>query len=812
MSNKKENEQPTQSATLPVLPIKNSVLFPNSMMPLAVSRPASVAAVDTALATEDKTLLVFAQRDSSVEEPSQGDLFEFGTLAVIKKAERVGNRLHLIVQGMARVKRDQVETSERCLRMRSQAAPATDEGGAEVEALHREMIDQASRIAELDEGQVTEAIIQMLGEIDDALQQAYLLAFMLNLDFEKDRTLLAASTYGEALRLTHKYLSHECQVFELRHEIASSAKSEMSREQRECLLKEQLRVIQQELGGCDFEQAEVAELRRQVEDEADLPENVRNEARKELGRLERMSPNSADYSLIRTYLDLLLELPWNKTTEDALNLPRARWILDEDHFNLKEVKQRIIEHLAVMELNPAAQSPILCFVGPPGVGKTSLGRSIARALGRKFERLALGGLYDEAELRGHRRTYIGAMPGRIIQAIRRAGAKNPLLMLDEIDKLGRDHRGDPAAALMEILDPAQNREFHDNYLDQPFDLSKVFFVTTANSLESIPRPLLDRMEVLPLAGYSDEEKCEIARRYLVPRRTKETGLIEQQLDIPDATLRYVISRYTREAGVRELERMLARIARTVATRFVERNTEPVTVAPDDLQKILGPERFFLERARRKLSPGVAAGLAWTESGGDVVYVETALLGEGGQLTFTGQLGDVMQESAKTARSYLLAQARELGIEQERIAKTSVHIHVPSGAIPKDGPSAGVTMAAALASLFSQHPVRSDTAMTGEVTLSGLVLPVGGIKEKILVAHRAGMRRVILPKENEKDLSELPNHVCESIKFIFAECIEDVLTAAIPELAENLHFTISWRGPSERTSNRHPASAPAEGSY
>lgn len=501
--------------------------------------------------------------------------------------------------------------------------------------------------------------------------------------------------------------------------------------------------------------------------------------------MSRMSANAPDYQVTRTYLDVVLELPWNKSTEDVLDLERARQILDEDHYDLSDVKDRIIEHLAVMKLNPQAKSPILCLVGPPGVGKTSLGQSIARALGRKFERLALGGLHDEAELRGHRRTYIGAMPGRIIQAIRRAGVNNPLLMLDEVDKLGRDFRGDPAAALMEILDPAQNFEFRDNFLDLPFDLSKVFFITTANTLDTIPRPLLDRMEVLRLSGYSDEEKCQIALRYLIDRQTRESGLTSEQIEIPPETVMDVINRYTREAGVRELERMLGRICRKVATRFVSGETEKVVVRPEDLTEILGSERFFPEKARQTLEPGVAAGLAWTESGGEVLYIEAVQLPEKNTLTLTGQLGNVMQESAKAAQSFLRSHAADFNLNREAINNSGVHVHVPAGAVPKDGPSAGVTMATALASLFSGFPARSDTAMTGEITLSGLVLPIGGVKEKVLAAHRAGIRRIILPKANEKDLRDLPDHVRDQMEFITAERLEEVLAAAIPELAESL---------------------------
>ncbi|HPM84760.1 MAG TPA: endopeptidase La, partial [Candidatus Anammoximicrobium sp.] len=641
----------------------------------------------------------------------------------------------------------------------------------------------ANQISEVLAPHTPVALIDVVMQTKDMMQQLYLLASLLSKDVSKAQALLTASTRQQALEKMHEFLSYELQVLQLRQKIASQASTEIGREQREYLLRQQMKAIQEELGGKSPEEAETDELRRRL-DEAELPDKVRQEAEKELRRLERMSPNAADYQVTRTYLDLVLELPWHKTTEDNLDLPRARIILDEDHFNLKEVKERIVEHLAVMKLNPQAKAPILCFVGPPGVGKTSLGHSIARALGRQFERLALGGLHDEAELRGHRRTYIGAMPGRILQAIRRAGVKNPLLMLDEIDKLGHDYRGDPAAALMEILDPAQNNAFHDNYLDLPFDLSKVFFITTANTLDSVPRPLLDRMEVLRLPGYSAEEKREIAERYLIPRQVKEAGLGSEQIVIPRETLHYVIGHYTREAGVRELERTLGRIARKVATRVVEGRCEPATIAAGDLGEMLGPERFLPEKARQRLAPGVAAGLAWTEAGGDVLYVEAILVPNGKDLRLTGQLGEVMRESAEAAQSYILSRGRELGIDKKRLEKVSVHIHVPAGATPKDGPSAGITMAVALASLLTDCPARSDTAMTGEITLSGLVFPVGGIKEKMLAAHRAGVGRVILPRANEKDLRELPDHVRDEMEFIFVENIDDVLSAAIPRLAEH----------------------------
>jgi ATP-dependent Lon protease len=607
---------------------------------------------------------------------------------------------------------------------------------------------------------------------------------MLSLDVAKEQALLEAPTRVEALRLMHGYLGHEVQVLDLRKKISSQVETEMTRQQREYMLRQQMQAIQEELGEKSPEKAEIDELRTRLA-ETELPAEVRKEAERELTRLERMPAAAPDFQVTRTWLDLVLELPWKKAPPQAIDLEHARRVLDEDHFDLEEIKERILESLAVLKLNPQAKAPILCLVGPPGVGKTSLGQSIARSLDRKFERMSLGGLHDEAELRGHRRTYIGAMPGRILQALRRAKVSNPVLMLDEVDKLGRDFRGDPASALMEVLDPSQNYAFRDNYLDLPFDLSAVFFITTANTLDAIPRPLLDRMEVIRLAGYSEEEKVEIAQRYLWPRRLKEAGLTPEQLRIAPEALRQVIGRYTREAGVRELERMLGRICRKVARRFAEGNGAAVTIGPNDLLDLLGPERVRPEHFRKQLPPGVSTGLAWTEAGGDVLYVEASLLRNAKGLRLTGQLGKVMKESARAAQTFVWSHADALGIDPELFRHTGVHIHVPAGAVPKDGPSAGVALVTALASLYSNTPVRSDVAMTGEITLSGLVLPVGGVKEKVLAARRAGIRQVIVPRDNEPDLREVPEHVRREMTFTLAERIEDALAAALPEVGQRL---------------------------
>jgi len=776
---------PNDVEILPVLPLKNTVLFPYLLLPLSVDKPFSVAGVEAALAREDKELVVVAQRNTSAEVVGQSDLYAIGTKAVVKKkVNQEHGGLEVILLGIERSVIIKLEHADSYLQGRVKPLPLPEQKTAEVEALHRELLEMAGSALGMTEPKAFNEISRLLGESKDPFRLVYVLASMFNMELEREQSLLEAETPLDALRLMHSYLSYELQVLELRSKIATEAQTEMSRQQREYLLRQQMRAIQQELGSKNPEEAELELLRERIQ-QADLPDEIRKEVEREVSRLDRLPAGAPDYSVTRTYLELLLELPWKVSVEGVLDISRARQVLDEDHYDLKEIKERILEYLGVLKLNPGAKSPILCFVGAPGVGKTSLGQSIARAIGRKFERLSLGGMHDEAELRGHRRTYIGAMPGRIIQAVRRAGVNNPVLMLDEVDKLGHDFRGDPAAALLEILDPEQNRTFRDNYLDLPFDLSRIFFVTTANTLDTIPRPLLDRMEVLHLPGYSDEEKAEIARRYLIPRQLKETGLSERNVSFTREALHSMISRYTREAGVRQLERTIGRVARKVALRHAEGRTEPVEARPEDLLEYLGPQRFMPEQTRQSLPFGVATGLAWTEAGGDVLYIEATLLPGSRGLTLTGQLGDVMQESAKAAQSYIWSHAESLGIDPALFRRHSVHLHVPSGATPKDGPSAGVTMATALASLYSKLPVRVNTAMTGEITLTGLVLPVGGIKEKVLAAHRAHIQRVILPKENERDLREIPETVRQELEIIFAERIEDVLVAAIPELNELL---------------------------
>ncbi|HSF20168.1 MAG TPA: endopeptidase La [Vicinamibacteria bacterium] len=773
----------TERQELPVFPLKNSVLFPFLGMPLAAGRPVSIAAVESAVGTEEKELLVVAQRDAEVQEPSRRDLFEVGTKAVIRRLAPVPEGgLQLVVQGLDRVRIGELSQERPFLKGVYEPAPVSLDQNAEVEALEREVRELGAKVVALARPDA-ELNLQGLAGADGAnpMRWVYILASLLGLEPSKSQKVLEADRLVDALGLMHEYLQHEVRVLEVRRDIASKVQNELTKQQREVLLRQQMRAIREELGESDREGAE-AELFRERLEKADLPEDVRTEAERELTRLSRLPPVSPEFSVIRNYVELILELPWRQQTDAAIDLKVAREVLDEDHLGLEQVKERILEHLAVMKLNPQAKSPILSFVGPPGVGKTSLGKSIARALNRKFERMSLGGLHDEAELRGHRRTYIGAMPGRILQALRRAQVNNPVLMLDEIDKLGRDFRGDPASAMLEILDPQQNDTFRDNYLDLPFDLSNVFFITTANAIDTIPRPLLDRMEVLRLTGYSEEEKLGIAKKYLLPRQLQESGLQESQCSIPDEALLRVIRRYTREAGLRQLERTIGRLVRKVSVRFAEGSTEAVTIGPDDLVEMLGPEPFQMERARTVLPPGVATGLAWTETGGDVLYIETALLPGGSGLTLTGQLGEVMQESARAAQSFVWSHAEALGIDPEAFKNQGVHIHVPAGAIPKDGPSAGVTIATALASLYCGKPVRADTAMTGEVTIAGLVLPIGGIKEKVLAARRADISRIILPKQNESGLRDVPSDVRKETEFVLVERIEEALEAAIPHLS------------------------------
>jgi len=769
----------------PALPLKNIVVYPQIVQHLAVGRPASMAALKRS-SENAIDLVTVAQRSADIENPSIDDLHVIGTLVQIKRIESHDQGAQVIVQGARRVRIVSALTEDDCLMLEvtplpvlsmSDAVAETSGEGAAADALLRENLILAQAIARLMDSENGDQIYQQLiGTIADPIVQMYRIANLANLTVEQQQEVLEADSVQSLMEVVHGILSHEQQVAQVRRQIAEQARDDMEAQQREHVLRQQKRAIEHALGESE-EDPDIAELKADLL-EADLPESVQKEVDRELNRLGRMSAGAADYQVSRAYLELIAELPWHARTEDQLHLDHAGKVLDEDHYGLGDVKERILDALAVMQLNPEAKAPILCFVGPPGVGKTSLGQSIARAMGRKFERLSLGGLHDEAELRGHRRTYVGAMPGRILQAVRRAGVTNPLVMLDEIDKLGRDFRGDPAAALMEILDPAQNQEFRDNYLNLPFDLSRVLFITTANTLEGIPRPLLDRMEILELSGYSDLEKQAIARQYLIPRQRREAGLEDDQLLISDEALLDAIHGYTREAGVRELERVMGRIARKRARQVVSAASPlSASVEASDLEPLLGPRKYRPEQERDTLATGVAAGLAWTEAGGDVLYVEATLTPRDEKVTLTGHLGQVMQESARAARSHLWSVADTVGIDPKVIEENGVHIHVPAGAVPKDGPSAGVTMATALYSAYTGKPVPQDLAMTGELTLSGLVLPVGGIKEKLLAAHRAGKHRIILPAGNESDLSKLPETVREDLDVVLVDTIEEVFNAA-----------------------------------
>ena len=771
---------------IPVLPLRNTTLFPETMVPLSAGRPAWVAAVEAALAGEEKLLACVSVRPEKTEDEDirPADLFEVGTLVMIKRMERVDDTLHLIVQGTDRIRVLDWVQEEPFLRARVQILP-------ELPVTNKEEVEAAKRNVQALIQQALAYLPQVPPEVrmvvlgaDDPVRLAYFLGSILSLGVDKEQQMLEANTVDDLMHRAHDFLAREVEIIRLRSKIANEAQTEMDKAQRDYVLRQQIKAINKELGEDESgEQAEAAQLRERLT-KADLPDDVRKEAERELGRMEKLPSMAPDYHVIRTYLDFILELPWKKSSEDRLDLNEARKVLDEDHFGLDDVKERILEFLAVRKLRPDSKSPILCFVGAPGVGKTSLGRSISRAMNRHFERISLGGIRDEAELRGHRRTYVGAMPGRIIQSIRRAGVNNPVMMLDEIDKLGADYRGDPSAALLEILDPEQNNSFTDHYLDLPFDLSKAFFIGTANQLGPIPPPLRDRMEVIHLAGYSDREKLQIAKKYLTPRQVRENGLTPELLEITDDAIKLVAGRYTREAGVRQLERSIGRMARKVALKIAQGQTEKIVIDAAAIHDYLGAPHFYPEEARKELPAGVATGMAWTEMGGEILFIEASLLPGGSGLTITGQIGEVMQESARAARSYLWAHAAEFGIGTEMFKDYGVHLHVPAGAIPKDGPSAGVTITAALSSLYTGRRVRPDTSMTGEITLSGLVFPVGGIKEKVLAAHRAGIHRIILPARNEADLEDIPEDVRRELEIVPVTRINEVVDAALEKLVAN----------------------------
>jgi ATP-dependent Lon protease len=773
-----EPSSPTAFPTaLPVLPLRRTVAFPLTLQPLAVNRPASVEAVNHALAG-DRLILLLLQRGDE-DEPSADGMYEYGTIGIVRQMTRGPQGLNIIVEGMARARAESIATENGMLRAKILLSPEQIARGVEVDAYVRRIQELVDRALSLTSGLAPE-VRQLVASIDDPMRLCYLLGTLLDLKAEERQQLLEADPLLKKLELVHSLLTREVSVLELKGKIESQAQQEMTDAQRQYYLRQQMKAIQEELG--EGEGNETRDLRERV-DRANLPAHVKTVADRELDRLARMGPASPESQMIRTYIEWILELPWDKVTEDRIDPIEARRVLDEDHYDLDKVKERIVEYLAVRKLRADMKGPILCFVGPPGVGKTSLGQSIARAMNRKFVRISLGGVRDEAEIRGHRRTYIGALPGRIVQALRQAGSANPVFMLDELDKITAGYQGDPAAALLEVLDPAQNNSFRDHYMEVQIDLSRVLFIATANQIGPVHPALRDRMEIVYLSGYTEDEKVGIARKYLVPRQITEHGLSPAAVTIEDETLRTIIREHTREAGVRNLERLIGAIARKIAARVATGQVADTSVDPSELEGYLGPARFKREVSFRTSRPGVATGVAWTETGGDVLFIEASLLPDGrGQFILTGQLGDVMQESARAAVSHLRANARDLGVQANFLEGRDLHVHVPAGAIPKDGPSAGVTMATAILSAARNEPVNPDVAMTGEITLSGLVLPVGGIREKALAARRLGLKTFILPALNEPDLKELPEEIRRDMRFVPVENLEQVLAIALPKTA------------------------------
>jgi len=791
LSTKQVSDMPEQ---LPILPLRGVVVYPHTAVPLTIGQPRSIKLVDDAVAGTRMIGLV-ASKKPEQETPGPEDLYSFGTLAAVQRLFRAPDgTIRLIVQGLARFELGEFVSLEPFLKAKIAFRPEAVEEGVEIEAQVRAARDQFQKITELATSLPPEIVASVLN-LEDPLHVAYSIANFQRMDLQDAQSILEENSAIEKLKRLNTMLSREIEVLSLGQQIQQKARSEIEKVQREYFLREQLKAIQRELGESDEQAAEVEEFKRRI-DSAGMPEEAEKQARRELDRMAKLPSAAAEYGVIRTYLDWLVSLPWSKFTEDNLDLSHAREVLDEDHYGLEDVKERILEYLAVRklrlerrdelqqlpvdEIRREREGVILCFIGPPGVGKTSLGRSIARAMGRKFIRISLGGMHDEAEIRGHRRTYIGAMPGRILQSLRRIESKTPVFMLDEVDKLGRDYRGDPASALLELLDPEQNREFRDHYIEVAFDVSQVMFITTANWIETIPAPLLDRMEVIRLSGYTEGEKLSIAKDYLMPRQIRENGLRVGEVEFSDEALLQIIRNYTREAGVRNLEREIGRVCRKAATEIAEGKLEDIKITPESLSEYLGKPKFIgMEEIKERTSlPGVAAGLAWTPTGGEVLFIEATAMEGNRDLQLTGSLGDVMKESARAALSYVRSVSDKLGIDTDFWRTHDIHLHIPAGAQPKDGPSAGVTMAVTLVSLATGRPVRSDVGMTGEITLRGKVLPIGGVKEKVLAAHRYDLRKVILPKRNEVDLEDVPEEIRKQMKFVFADTVDDVLKAAL----------------------------------
>ena len=782
-------EKPTEKSyvpeELPILSQQEAVIYPSLIVPLGTAEGKIIKLIDDATAG-DKLIGIFAQRQDAKEAT---DLYSVGTAALIARMFRLpDSSIHVFLQGISRIRLKKITQTEPYLKAKVEVIEDKVEQTTEVEALVRNLSGSFQRVIELAPNLPSELNVAVLN-IPDPGSLADFIAAHINLKFEERQEILETVDVTERIKKLTTFVNRELEVLELGSKIQAQAKEEMTKAQREFFLREQLKAIQKELGETDERTIEINELRQKI-NEAKLPPEANKEAERELERLAKMPPGAAEYTVSRTYIDWFINLPWSKGTNDNLDISQASRVLNEDHYDLDKVKERILDYLAVRKLKPDTKGPILCFIGPPGTGKTSVGQSIARALGRKFVRMSLGGIRDEADIRGHRRTYVGALPGRIIQGLRRAESNNPLFMLDEVDKMGVDFRGDPAAALLEVLDPEQNFSFVDHYLDIPFDLSQVMFITTANIVDPIPPALKDRMEIIELLGYTENEKLHIAKKFLIPRQLHENGLTPQQLEISDEAVLGIIRSFTREAGVRNLEREIGTVCRKVARRIAEGNEELTLVAKEMLHDYLGAENFRYELAEKADEIGVATGLAWTAAGGDIIFVEASLVPGKGNLTLTGKLGEVMQESARAALTYarsLINRKQEkiyaryaANIPEDLYEKTDVHIHVPAGAIPKDGPSAGITMAVALISALSKQPVSKDVGMTGEITLRGKVLPVGGIRDKVLAAHRAGLKKVILPKENEKDMEEVPQEIKEKLRLIFIETIDEALEVALAD--------------------------------
>ncbi len=784
---KKEQENtPNIPNELPILPLRGTVVYPLTVQPLNVGQERSIRLVNEAATSPSRLIGLATIKDDKVEDAGPDDVFAIGTVAIIHRLLRApDNTVRLIVQGIDRIHIKEFVATEPYLRALVEPAPEVNEKTVQVEALMRNTIDLFRRLVGL-APHLPEELLMAAINVDDPRQLIYMVATSLRIDLKDAQEILEFDKVEDKLSRVNALITKELEVLELGKKIQSQAQGELEKTQREYILREQLKQIKKELGEDDEHAVEAKEYEKKIA-EAHMSPEAEKESKRELERMKSMPPAAAEYSVIKTYLDWLVELPWSKVTPDNLDIARARQVLDEDHYDLKNIKERLLEYLAVRKLrlerggdeeSRSYKGSILCFVGPPGVGKTSLGQSIARALGRKFIRMSLGGMHDEAEIRGHRRTYIGALPGRIIQSIKRVETRNPVLMLDEVDKVGADYRGDPSSALLEVLDPAQNKTFRDHYLDVDFDLSQVIFICTANQLDPIQPALRDRMEIITLSGYTEDEKLNIARGYLVPRQVTENGLRTEEIKFEDDAIRQVARDYTREAGVRNLEREIGAVCRKVATHIAEGKPTPILITKAKVAELLGKPRFYGEVAERTTIPGVATGLAWTPVGGEILFIEATRMPGAKGFIVTGQLGDVMKESAQAALSYVRSKAKDLGLEEKFFDKTDIHLHIPEGATPKDGPSAGVTMATALASLMTNRLVKSDVAMTGEITLRGRVLPVGGIKEKVLAAHRAGLKTVILPKRNEKDLDDLPQQVRDELKFVFAEQVSDVFNAAL----------------------------------